>query len=101
MTPSLELYGIGQATLDNDGGKYRNNDALTAGVTCLANQSSVSGEATHGSRVNALTLSGEYKLTPEHSFYGGYTISTDTTQYDSLAFNNGKRPGLTLASAGA
>lgn len=96
MTPSLELYGIGQTTLDNDGGKYRNNDALTAGARYLfGNQSSVSGEATHGSRGNALTLSGEYKLTPEHSFYGGYTVSTDTTQYDSL-FNNGKRPGLTL-----
>jgi hypothetical protein len=40
-------------------------------------------------------MSGEYRLTPEHSFYGAYTVSTDTTQYDSL-FNNGKRPGLTL-----
>lgn len=96
LNPSLELYGIGQATLDNDGGKYRNNDAVTAGARYLfGNQSSVSGEATHGSRGNALTMSGEYRLTPEHSFYGAYTVSTDTTQYDSL-FNNGKRPGLTL-----
>ncbi len=96
ISPSLELYGIGQGTLDNDGGKYRNNDALTAGARYLfGNQSSVSGEATHGSRGDALTVSGEYRLTPEHSFYGGYTVSTDTTQYDSL-FNNGKRPGWTM-----
>jgi hypothetical protein len=23
-------------------------------------------------------------LTPEHSFYGAYTVSTDTTQYDAV-----------------
>ena len=96
ITPSLELYGIGQATLDNDNGRYANNDAVTAGARYLfGNQSSVSGEATHGSRGDAVTLSGEYRLSPEHSFYGGYTLSTDTTQYDSL-FNSNKRPGWTM-----
>lgn len=96
VTPSLELYGIGQATLSGDGGRYAKNNAVTAGASYVfGNQSTVTGEATHGSRGDAFTLGGEYKLTPEHSFYGAYTASTDTTQHDAL-FNNGKLPGWTM-----
>ena len=96
VTPSLELYGIGQTTLSDDGGRYAKNDAITAGASYLfGEQSTVTGEATHGSRGDAFTLSSEYRLTPEHSFYGAYTASTDTTQHDGL-FNRSKVPGWTM-----
>lgn len=96
VTPSLELYGVGQSTLSDDGGRYEKNDAITAGASYLfGDQSSVKAEAVHGSRGDAVTLGGEYKLTPEHSVYGAYTASTDTTQHDAL-FNNYRQPGWTM-----
>ena len=96
ISPALELYGIGQVTLDNDGGRYADNNAATLGARYLfGNQSSVNGEVTGGDRGNAMSLTGEYQLTPGHSLYGGYTYSTDTTQNDAL-FNNGKHPGWTM-----
>lgn len=95
LTPSLELYGIGQATIDKEG-LYENNDALTLGGRYLfGDQSSLSASATQGSRGDSATVSGEYQLTPEHSLYGAYTLATDTTQYDSL-FNNSNQAGWTL-----
>jgi hypothetical protein len=37
----------------------------------------------------------EYQLTPEHTVYGGYTYSTDSTDYDPL-FNPRQQSGWTL-----
>ncbi|WP_213033011.1 hypothetical protein [Acinetobacter sp. ANC 4648] len=95
LTPSLEMYGVGQATV-NSSGQYDNNDAVTLGGRYLfGNQSSVNAAATHGSRGDSATVSGEYQLTPEHSLYGAYTVAADTTQYDSL-FNHDNQAGWTL-----
>ena len=93
---SLELYGIGQATLDDDGGRYRRNDALTLGGRYLfADQSSIGGEVTAGDRGNAAQLNGEYRISPEHSLYAAYTHSTDRSEYDHL-FNRRLDSGWTL-----
>ncbi|MBD9480712.1 TonB-dependent receptor [Pseudoxanthomonas sp. PXM02] len=93
---TLELYGIGQVTLDDDGGQYADNNALTLGGKYLyGNQSSVGAEATTGDRGEAATVNAEHRLTAEHSVYGAYTYSTDTTDYDSL-FNRGSQNGWTL-----
>lgn len=92
----LDLYGIAQLTLDDDGGQYRDNNALTIGGKYLfGNLSSVGGELTAGDRGNAATLNAEYRLSPEHSIYGSYTWSTDRTGYDPL-FNPNPQTGWTL-----
>ena len=57
--------------------------------------SPVGAEVTSGDRGDAATLIAEYRLSPEHSFYGGYTYSTDSTEYDSL-FNPNRQNGWTL-----
>ncbi len=93
---ALDLYATGQLTLDDDGGKYADNDAITVGAKYLfGDLSTIGAEVTDGDRGSAAQVNGEYRLSPEHSFYGSYTYSTDTTDYDPL-FNNGLNPGWTL-----
>ena len=93
---ALDLYGIAQLTLDDDGGRYRKNNALTAGARYnFANLSTLGAEATTGDRGDALQVNGEWRLSPDHSVYGAYTYSTDSTRYDAL-FNPSAQPGWTL-----
>lgn len=93
---ALDVYGIAQVTLDDDGGTYADNNAFTAGARYnFANLSTVGGEVTVGDRGNAAQINGEWRLSPEHSFYGSYTYSTDTTRYDPM-FNPRVTPGWTL-----
>jgi hypothetical protein len=93
---SFDLYGIGQLTLDDDGGRYAENDAFTLGARYLArNQSSLAAEWTTGDRGDAARIEGEYRISPEHAVYAGYTYSTDTTAGSSF-FNTRQANGLTL-----
>ena len=93
---SLDVYGTAQVTLDDDGGQYADNDAFTLGGKYLfGDLSSVGAEVTTGDRGDAATVNAEYRLAPEHTIYGGYTYSTDTTAYDSL-FNPNRQNGWTL-----
>jgi hypothetical protein len=92
----VELYGTAQVTVDDDDGRYADNDAYTLGGKYLfGNLSTVGAEVTSGDRGDAAQVNAEYRLTPDHSFYGAYTYSTDTTEYDPL-FNNRVNPGWTL-----
>ncbi|WP_250064169.1 hypothetical protein [Stenotrophomonas mori] len=93
---ALELYGVAQLTVDDDGGAYADNDAYTLGAKHLfGDGSSLGAEVTDGDRGSAATVNAEYRLAPEHAFYAGYTQSTDTTAYDSL-FNPRAQNGWTL-----
>jgi hypothetical protein len=93
---TLEVYALGQVTLDDDGGRYEDNNALVVGGKYLfGNQSSFNAEGSVGDRGNAAVVGGEYRLTTEHSLYAGYTYSTDTTQYDSL-FEPNRQNGWTV-----
>ncbi len=93
---ALDLYGIAQLTLDDDNGRYADNDAYTLGARYnFTDLSNVGAEVTTGDRGDAAQVSGEYRLTPQHSFYGSYTYSTDSTEYDSL-FNPNRQNGWTL-----
>jgi hypothetical protein len=92
---SLDLYGIAQLTLDEEG-TYTDNDAYTVGGKYLFGDLSTAGaELTTGDRGDAAQVNGEYRLNPEHSVYGSYTYSTDSTEYDSL-FNPTRQNGWTL-----
>ncbi len=93
---TLEVYGVAQLTVDDDGGKYADNDAFTLGSRYLfGDSSSLGAELTDGDRGSAATVNAEYRLTPEHTVYGAYTQSTDTTEYDSL-FNPRGQNGWSL-----
>ncbi|HEX7801737.1 MAG TPA: hypothetical protein VF471_03135 [Pseudoxanthomonas sp.] len=93
---SLDLYGTAQFTVDDDGGAYADNDAYTVGGKYLfGDLSTVGAEVTSGDRGDAVTVNAEYRFNPEHSVYGSYTYSTDSTQYDSL-FNPSRQNGWTL-----
>lgn len=99
---ALDLYSTAQVTMDDDDGKYAGNDAFSLGTRYnFTNLSTLGAEATTGDRGDAATVSGEYRLTTQHSFYGGYTLSTDSTEssdsteYNSL-FNNGPLGGWTF-----
>jgi hypothetical protein len=92
---SLDLYGLAQATLDDDGGRYEDNDALTLGGKYLyADRSSLGAEITSGDRGNAAQVNAEYAVDPGHTLYGAYTYSTDTTARS--LFNPDPRGGWTL-----
>lgn len=93
---SVDLYTQGQLTLDNDSGRYRNNDMVLAGGRYIfGDLSSVGAEVSTGSRGDGATLNAEYKLAPDHAIYGAYTYSTDTTEYDSL-LHPSRQNGWTL-----
>ncbi|MEJ8855338.1 hypothetical protein WKW79_12200 [Variovorax robiniae] len=96
VTPNLDVYGVAQKTLDNDGGRYADNDAVTLGAKYrFANLSTVGIEGTHGDRGNAATASAEYRLSPEHTVYGRFTQTSDDSAYDSI-FNPRAQGGWTL-----
>ncbi|MCD9033715.1 hypothetical protein LDO32_18545 [Luteimonas sp. Y-2-2-4F] len=93
---ALDLYGTAQLTLDDDGGRYEDNDAFTLGGRYnFANLSTVGAELTTGDRGDAARVDAEYRLSPQHSFYGAYTYSTDRSDYDPL-FNPNAQNGWTL-----
>jgi hypothetical protein len=82
---SLDLYGVGQVTLDDDGGSYEGNDAFTLGGKYLFESlSSVGAEVTTGERGDAASVNAEVRMSDMHSVYGSYTHSTDTTAGDPL-----------------
>ncbi|MBB3344216.1 hypothetical protein [Luteimonas sp. RC10] len=93
---ALDVYGTAQLTLDDDSGRYADNDAFTLGGRYnFANLSTVGAELTTGDRGDAARVDAEYRLSPQHSFYGAYTYSTDRSDYDPL-FNPNAQNGWTL-----
>src|SRR5690606_3879616 len=82
---ALDLYGIGQVTLDDDGGQYEDNVALALGGRYnSANLSTVGAEATTGDRGEGASVEAEYKVSPLESFYGSYSCFTDRSDFDPL-----------------
>lgn len=93
---SLDVYGGGQLTVDDDHGRYADNDAVVAGGTwTFANLSTIGAEVSDGDRGTAAQVNAEYRLTPQHSFYGAFTQSTDRSEYDPL-FSPNAQDGWTL-----
>lgn len=85
---SIELYGSGQITLDNDSGEYANNDAVTAGFKYLyGDLSSIGIEGTTGARGSSGLLFAEHRLSTDHTIYANYTLSDSKSDYSS-AFNS-------------
>lgn len=93
---SLEVYGVGQFTLDDDSGAYQKNNLLTLGAKYLfGDRSSVGAEVSSGSRGHGAKLEGEYRIAPDHSLYGSYRYATDRSDVDPL-FDSALQSGWTL-----
>jgi len=93
---ALDVYGQAQVTLDDDGGRYEDNNAVGVGANYLiADRASIGAEASTGDRGDAATVDAEYRMGTDYSLYGAYTWSTDTTAYDS-PFDNDRLNGWTL-----
>lgn len=93
---ALDLYGVAQATLDDDDGDYAANDALTLGGRYnFADASTIGAEVVNGDRGDAAQLNAEYRVSPEQSIYGSWTESTASGDYDPL-FNTAARNGWTF-----
>lgn len=94
---SLDVYATGQVTLANDNGAYPTNDAVTVGAKYqFGDLSNAGAEVTRGSRGNAAQVNGEYRLNPDHSLYGAYTYSVDSTLYNDSSLLSQTPDGLTL-----
>lgn len=79
LSPSFELYGIAQGTLDADK-HYKNNDLITlGGKYLLADRSNIGAEYATGHRGDTAALDIDYQLNSNHSLYSRYSWSTDTT----------------------
>ncbi|SDQ63524.1 hypothetical protein [Pseudoxanthomonas sp. CF125] len=96
VTEMLELYGVGQYTIDDDDGRYARNNLATAGARYLfGDRSSVGAEISSGSRGHGGKLDLETRVGPDHTAYGAYSYSTDTTSREPL-FDRGLQTGWTL-----
>jgi len=96
VTSLLEIYGIAQYTVDDDHGRYADNDLYTVGSKYqFGNRSSVGAAYSDGSRGHATEVNAEYWLAEDHSIYGNYRYSTDSTEADPL-FNNKQAAGWTV-----
>src|SRR5690606_30614705 len=72
------------------------NDLLTLGARYqFGDRSTVGAEASGGSRGHGGKIDAEYRLTQDHTLYGGYSYSTDSTARDPL-FSPGLQNGWTL-----
>ena len=79
LTPSFELYGIAQGTLEADDG-YENNDLITlGGKYILESRSSIGAEYATGHRGDTAALDIDYQVNSDHNLYSRYSWSTDTT----------------------
>ncbi|MCW8127623.1 hypothetical protein [Microbulbifer halophilus] len=91
-----DIYTVGQFTLDDDGGAYADNDALTLGSRfAFGDRYRVGGESTWGDRGDASTVSAEVRRNRQHTLYGSYTYATDISDRPPLSSTN-QPGGLTL-----
>ncbi|MDH3768764.1 MAG: hypothetical protein OES99_09975, partial [Gammaproteobacteria bacterium] len=80
LSDSLGVYGIGQFTLDNDSGRYDNNDLATVGASVHINgRTTLQGEYSTGHRGEGALLNLDYRLNDRHEVYGTFTQSADRT----------------------
>ncbi|MDH3640521.1 MAG: OmpA family protein, partial [Gammaproteobacteria bacterium] len=81
FTDTFEVFGSVQATLDDDGGQYANNDLLAMGTRArISSKATLEGELSSGDRGEAATLGLDYALSSNHTLYGSFTHSTDSTE---------------------
>lgn len=95
VTPNLEMYGIGQITIDDDHKRYAKNNLVTLGARYYyGDNSSLNFEAAKGSRGHSIQAGIEHKLSTDHTIYTNYTFATQKSDYDNIFNQN--QSGLTV-----
>jgi hypothetical protein len=85
VNAALELYGITQATVDDDDGRYADNNSNALGARYLfSNRASFGTEISKGDRGDSASFDGEYRVGNQRSIYAGYAYSTDSLRNDPL-----------------
>lgn len=94
---AFDVYGVGQVSADESGGYDDNNRATLGAKYLFGTRSNVGAEVSSGSRGQAAQLNAEVGLSDDHSVYGAYTYSTDTTASRVASeFDRSLRNGWTL-----
>ena len=91
---SLEVFSTGQVSTGEQGNYARNKLATVGARYLFGNRSSLGAEVSGGSRGHGGKVDGEYRIDDDHSVYGAWNYSTDTTR-DAL-FDTSMRNGWTL-----
>lgn len=91
----IDAYVVGQASVARDDAYAANNAGTLGAKYNFGDLSSVGAEYTAGNRGEAAQVNAEYRLGADHTLYGAYTYSTDTTVSDPL-FGSSNPGGLTL-----
>jgi uncharacterized repeat protein (TIGR01451 family) len=121
VTRNVNLYGIGQATVDREG-SYEENNLGTLGIDfAVRDYLTIRGEGTSGNRGDAVVLGADlamsdwfrvnlentsgslgpksrvganWRLSDDHELYGTYTLSPDRTEGKRSVFTVGQRKSL-------
>jgi hypothetical protein len=95
ITSNLETYLTGQFMINDNSGKYENNDAVIVGARYLLDGSSVAGQYTTGHRGDAINIDVSHERNKDHTIYGGYTWSSDGYTSDNI-FSSKTNTGFTV-----
>lgn len=90
------LYVAAQTTLDNTG-NYKDNDLITLGTDIHYKKLTLDASASSGDRGTSVQLGADYAYSDTQSFYGTYTLSTDSTEGERDIFTVGQRSKVTNA----
>ncbi len=76
----VDLFGTAQITLDDDGGRYDENDLLSVGARMrLSDRTTLMGEVSSGDRGEGALVALDHQVSDKHWIYGTYTHSSDRT----------------------
>jgi hypothetical protein len=79
LSPYSNIYGVLQTAVSQDD-DYEDNDLFTLGIKGrVSKRLSLAAEGSTGDRGEAVQLVADFQASPDQSFYGGYTFSTDRT----------------------
>ncbi len=94
ITPDMNVYGIGQFTLEKNE-SYEDNNLGTLGVRArFTRKLFVRAEASAGDRGNSARIGADYAQSDTRTMYGTYTLSTDRTDGSQGVFTVGQRSSI-------
>ena len=94
INPDINVYGIGQFTLEKND-NYEDNNLGTLGVRArLKRELSVRAEASAGDRGNSARIGADYAASDTKTMYGTYTLSSDRTDGSNGVFTVGQRSSV-------
>lgn len=91
VTRSLNIYGIGQFTVDKSDGADDNNLGTVGLQGRIGDKLALRAEGSSGDLGTSADIGADYALNDTQTMYGTYTLSTDHTHGESGVFTLGQR----------